>query len=147
MLVKANLFNEFFREQCRPITNDSSLFNNQVFETVTRLSNFTIDTDTIIKLIRSLDPNKAHICDGISIYMLKLCETSILKPLHILFNYSVMNEYFSIFFLCHSCLFAAKVLKKLPLILYLNDYRILNSLLEISQASSQVIQVCISCSQ
>ena len=27
-LVKANLFNDFFREQCRPITNDSSLPNN-----------------------------------------------------------------------------------------------------------------------
>ena len=66
-LVKANLFNDFFREQCRPIKNDSSLPINQTIETVTRLSDITIDTDTIIKLIRSLDPNKAHGCDGISI--------------------------------------------------------------------------------
>ena len=36
-LVKANLFNDFFREQCKPITNDSSLPNNQIIETVTRL--------------------------------------------------------------------------------------------------------------
>ena len=76
-LEKANLFNDFFREQCRPITNDSSLPNNQTLETVTRLSDINIDTDTIIKLIRSLDPNKAHGCDGISIHMLKLCATSI----------------------------------------------------------------------
>ena len=55
-LVKANLFNNFFREQCRPITNDSSLSNNQTTETVTRLSDITIDTDTI-KFILSLDPN------------------------------------------------------------------------------------------
>ena len=27
-LVKANLFNDFFRKQCRPITNDSALPNN-----------------------------------------------------------------------------------------------------------------------
>ena len=93
-LVKANLFNDFCREQCRPIKNDSSLPNNQAFETVTKLSDFNIDTDTIFKLIRSLDPNKAHGCDGISIRMLKLCATSISKPLHILFNKSVMNEYF-----------------------------------------------------
>ena len=57
-------------------------------------SNITIDADTIIKLIRSLDPNKAHGCDGISIRMLKLCATSISKPLNILFNNCVINECF-----------------------------------------------------
>ena len=62
-LVKTNLFNE----QCRPITNDISLPNNQTIETGTRLSDNNIDTDIIIQLIRSLDPNKAHSCDGISI--------------------------------------------------------------------------------
>ena len=93
-LEKANLFNDFFREQCRPITNDSSLPNNQILETVTRLSDINIDTDTIIKLIRSLDPNKTHGCDGISIPVLKLCATSISKPLRILFNNSVISECF-----------------------------------------------------
>ena len=93
-LVKANLFNDFFREQCRPIMNDRSLPNNQTIETVTRLCNINIHTDAIIKLIQSLDPNKAHGCDGISICILKLCATSISKPLHILFNNSVTNEHF-----------------------------------------------------
>ena len=73
--------------------NDSSLRNNQTIETVTRLSDINIDAGTIIKLIRSLNPNKAHSCDGISIRMLKLCTTSISKPLHILFNNSVMNVF------------------------------------------------------
>ena len=91
-LLKANLFNDFFREQCRRITNDSFLPKNQIFETVTRLFNF--DTYTIIKLICSLDPNKAHSCDGISTCILKLCTTSISKTLHILFNNSVMDQYF-----------------------------------------------------
>ena len=59
-LVKAILFNDFFREQCRPVTNDSSVPNNQIFRTVTRLGDFNIDTDAISKIIRSLDPNKAH---------------------------------------------------------------------------------------
>ena len=93
-LDKGNLFNDFFRDQCRPIINDSSLPNNQTTKTVTGLSGINIDTDTIVKLIRSLDPNKAHGCDGISIRMLKLCATSISKPLHILFNNSVINECF-----------------------------------------------------
>ena len=81
--VKANLFNEFFREQSRPISNCSSLPINQTIETLTRPSDITIVTDTTIKLIHSLNPNKAYGCDGISIRMLKLCATSILKPLNI----------------------------------------------------------------
>ena len=87
-LDKANLLNDFFRDQCRPIMNDSSLPNNQTIETVTRFSHINIDTDTIVKLICSLDLNK------ISIRMLKLYATSISKPLHILFNNSVINECF-----------------------------------------------------
>ena len=58
---------------------------------MTRLSDINIDTDTIFKPIRSLDPNKAHGCDGISMLMLKLCTTSTSKPLHIVFNNSVIN--------------------------------------------------------
>ena len=65
ILEKANLFNDFFREQCKPITNDSSLPNDHTIETVPILPDINIDTDSIIKLTRSLDPNKAHGCDGI----------------------------------------------------------------------------------
>ena len=61
----------------RPIINDSSLPNNHAIKSVNRLSDINIDTDTIIKLIRLLDLNKAHGCDGISIRMLKLCATPI----------------------------------------------------------------------
>ena len=94
-LVKTNLFNDFFKEQRRPIANDNSLPHNQTIKTVNRPSKFNIDTDTIFKLICSLDSNKAHGCDGFSIRMLKLCAISISKPLHILFDNSVMNESFS----------------------------------------------------
>ena len=103
LLDKANMFSDFFREQCRPITSDSTLpsnqmcgtvTNNQMFGTVTRLSNFYIDTDTIIKLIHALDPNKAYRCNGFLIGMIKLCTMSVLKPLHILSNNSAMNECF-----------------------------------------------------
>ena len=41
-----------------------------------------------------MHPNKAHGYDGISIRKLKLCATSISKPLHILSNNSVINECF-----------------------------------------------------
>ena len=88
------MFNDIFREQFRPITNESLLLHNQIIETVPRLSNFNIYTDTIIQLIRSLDTNKAHGCDGISVRMSKLYATSISKTLHILIDNSVTNEYF-----------------------------------------------------
>ena len=93
-LDKANLFNDDFREQHRPVSNDISLLNNQNFGTVIRLSDFKIDTDTIINLIVSLDPNKSHSCDGISILSLKLCATSNSNALHILFSNNVINECF-----------------------------------------------------
>ena len=71
--------------------NDSSLPKNQITETVTRLSYINIDTDTFIKLIRLLDPNRAHGCDGILIHMLKLCSPSISKHIHILFNNNILK--------------------------------------------------------
>ena len=60
VLDKVNVFNDFFREQYRRIVNDSSRPNNQTIETVTRLSDINIATDTIIKLVRSLDPKKDY---------------------------------------------------------------------------------------
>ena len=140
--MKASLFNDFFRDQCRPITNDSSLPINQTIETATMLSDITIDTDTIIKLIRSLDPNKAHGCYGISTRMLKLCAMSISKPLNILFSNCVINVCFpnewkkantipvhkkgdkqiikKITDQCHFYIFVANFLKKFCLTVFLN---------------------------
>ena len=64
-LVKLKLFNDFFREPYRRIINDSSLPNNQIIETIIKLSDFNNDADTIMKLIHSLDPNKTDGCNGI----------------------------------------------------------------------------------
>ena len=59
------MFNNYFSQQCRAITNDSSLTNNRNSGTVTWLSDFNNDSNNIIKLIRSLDAAKGHVCDGI----------------------------------------------------------------------------------
>ena len=66
-LEKANLFNEFFTQQCNTIENDCTLPNDLVFETTERISSFDISKDEITKITRSLDPNKGHRHDGISI--------------------------------------------------------------------------------
>ena len=68
--------------------------NNVVFETTERISSFDISKDEITKIIRSLDPNKTHGHDEISIRMLKLCASSISKPLFLLFKHSLESECF-----------------------------------------------------
>ena len=56
-LDKANLFHDFFAEQCTPISNDSRLPVNINFETRETLSFLEFCVDDIIKIIRSLDQN------------------------------------------------------------------------------------------
>ena len=92
-LVKANLFNGFFTQQCNNIENDSKLPNDLVFETTERTLPFDNSKDEIAKIIRSYDRNKSHGHDGKSIRMLNLCASSISKPLFLLFKHSLENEW------------------------------------------------------
>ena len=50
------------------------------------LSTIDSSTDDILKIIRNLDPNKAHRHDMISIRMIKICDTSICRPLKLIFQ-------------------------------------------------------------
>ena len=45
-----------------------------------------VDRVKVLSLIRSLDSNKAHGWDGISAHMIKLCDSSIVEPLCIIFD-------------------------------------------------------------
>ena len=83
---KANIFNDFFSKQCQHIPKNSTLPSIQSFETSNRLSTVDIDSKKILKLIQSLNSNKAHGRDGISIRMLKIFGPSVIKPLSLLFN-------------------------------------------------------------
>ena len=51
-----------------------------------RLSSVNFSQDDIAKIIQNLDPNKAHGHDNISIRMLKICGSSIYKPLEMIFK-------------------------------------------------------------
>ena len=50
------------------------------------LSNITFTDNGIRKIVKGLDPNKAHGCDMINIRMLKLCGSSIYKPFRLIFR-------------------------------------------------------------
>ena len=83
---KANLFNKYFSSQCNPLPNDSKLPENQTYITETKLSSFNIEDEDIYKIIKTLDINKAHGHDELSIRILKLSDKSITKPLSIIFK-------------------------------------------------------------
>ena len=50
------------------------------------LSDFVISEEKILKIIRSVNPNKAHGWDEISIRMIKLSDVSLVTPLKIIFT-------------------------------------------------------------
>ena len=93
--IKADLFNDYFSNQCTLIDNSSILPQvptNQLLNY--SLSSFQIESDQILKLICSLDINKSHGFDQISARMLKMCDSSIVLPLLIIFNNSLREGLF-----------------------------------------------------
>ena len=50
------------------------------------INNIVITEKEILSILRSLNHNKAHGWDGISIRMIKICDESILSPLKIIFD-------------------------------------------------------------
>ena len=92
--AKANIFNKVFADQCAPLKNNSMLPTNQLFMTQARLRSLDLNEDEIFKIIRALNINKAHGCDGISVRMIKICDESLRKPLLILYKNSLKLSYY-----------------------------------------------------
>ena len=91
---KAELFNSFFSNQCSLLKNCSKLPTNLRYVTVKRLRTINFTTDNIEKIILSLNPNKAHGHDNISIRMLKICGNTICKPLELIFKQALTTGVF-----------------------------------------------------
>ena len=51
-----------------------------------QLKDITVNKDKVLKLIRTLDTKKAHGCDEISVSMIKICDSSIVDPLGMIFE-------------------------------------------------------------
>ena len=58
--IKANILRNFFAEQYTSLKNDGVLPASHFFLTELRLHPFEFSLDEILKIIRSLDINKAH---------------------------------------------------------------------------------------
>ena len=91
---KVNLFNCRFAKQCSLLCNSSELPHEFLCNFSTFLQTFEINPDIIVDIIKSLDPNKAHGHDGVSVRMLKLCSKSTFKPLPLTFNNCLRKRIF-----------------------------------------------------
>ena len=65
---KAQLFNDYFILQCTTIDTGSEIPQDTP-EISTLIGDFVTSEEKILKMIRSLNPNKAHSWDGISTRM------------------------------------------------------------------------------
>ena len=92
--MKANHFNSFFASHCTLLNNNGKVPGSQSYIADSELSSFQFDYKEILKIIRSLDINKAHGHDDISIRMLKICDLAITKPLSITFRNCINNSTF-----------------------------------------------------
>ena len=92
---KAKIFNIFFAKQCSLINTNSNLPSVPSKKTHKLLPTIHFTSDDILKIIKSLDPNKAHGHDMITIRMIKICDASICKPLELIFRSCLENVKFS----------------------------------------------------
>ena len=83
--TKANIFNDYFVKQCCAITTGSTL-PSFLPRSAPRLHSLVIDRGKVLRIIHALDSKKAHGCDDISISMIKMCDTSIVEPLCLIFE-------------------------------------------------------------
>ena len=82
---KAQLFNKYFILQCTTIDTGSQI-QQHVPVITTLIDEFTISEEKILNIIRSLNINKAHGWDEISVRMMKLSDAALIVPLKIIFS-------------------------------------------------------------
>ena len=70
-------FNSFFARECSLINTSSDFPSVLSKKTHKLLSTIHLTCDDILKIIRNLDPNKAHSHDMVSIWMIKICDAPI----------------------------------------------------------------------
>ena len=85
-IEKARIFSEFFPSKYSPITSDSSLPSLLNLSLILNLSVVSFTDDDILNIIRSLNINKAHGHDDITVRMIKICDKAIFEPLSITYT-------------------------------------------------------------
>ena len=91
---KANYFNLYFGRQCTPVENDSSIPTQTNCLCDATILTVAFEDQDILKIIWVLDINKAHGYGNLSTRMIKICDSSIVKPLSVIFCNSLNSGIF-----------------------------------------------------
>ena len=87
---RTNLLDDYFSRKCCTVETSSALLQF-VANDVPNLQNCEINKTKLLNHIRNFDSCKSHGCDDMSLDMIKLCGTFIVKPLCIIFERCVEN--------------------------------------------------------
>ena len=96
VISRKSFYNRLQRKgrECSLIRNDSELPTSFTFYTNNRLSTVSFSHEDVGKIIQNLNQNKAHGHDNISIRMLKICGSTIYRPLEIIFKEALSTGLF-----------------------------------------------------
>ena len=83
---KAHIFDDYFVRQCTTIDTGGEV-PGQLLYSAPPLAKFQIAEEKILNIIRSLNPNKTHVWDDISVRMIKICDDSLVLPLELIFEH------------------------------------------------------------
>ena len=75
-----------FAFQCTPLVNDSKLPDKITYNSAARLTSIKFGNNDILKIIASLNINKAHGHDDILVRMTKMCDKPLVQPLSLIFR-------------------------------------------------------------
>ena len=92
--LKANFFSKFFADKCTPIQSNNVFPNFIKCESMNRLASIVSNDESILKIIRAPDVNKAHDHDGISIRMIKLCDKFIILAMSLIHKNCINSQIF-----------------------------------------------------
>ena len=84
--IEGNYFKNIFASQCATLVNNSKLPDKNTYNSEARIASIKFDNSDVLKIIRSLNVNKAHEHDGISERMIKMCDESLVQPLSLIFR-------------------------------------------------------------
>ena len=89
--LKPNLFNDFFASICTTINNGSTL-PQFAYKTDVKINSFRVSQNDISLIIKTLDAEKAHGWDNISIKMIQICGDPIALPLILVFVWNSIER-------------------------------------------------------
>ena len=98
-IEKAKLFNDYFVLQ-RTSLDTGNEIPDDIQRNSTLIGDFVISEEKIMNIIRSLNPNKAHGWDKISIRMIKISDISLVTPLKIIFTNCLKRGVFPAIWKC-----------------------------------------------